>query len=202
MREYLSRDKKMPRADPQVAITRPVGHFGESVRQLADGPGFRKARSLRPTEERVALTDPALRLLTDFVWEHPLTVSRESTIDDALRQMIRTGVRALLVVQSEVVTGLITSSDIQGERPLQFLMASGFRRHDEIEVGHIMTRWDEVAKFDWQTLGSARVSDLVAFFKSTAATHLIVVERVDKGRPLVRGLISRSRLERQLGLQG
>ena len=145
------------------------------------------------------LTDPAVRVVTDFLCEQPLTVCEELPIDEALREMIRAGVRALVVVRDQVVTGLVTSYDIQGERPLQVLTASGYRRHDEIEVGHIMTPWEQVTTLDWQTLGRAQVSDLVAFFKSAAATHVVMVERTDQGSTAVRGLISRTRLARQLG---
>jgi CBS domain-containing protein len=173
---------------------------GESIRAPAANPSsIRKARSRGAAEGRLALTDAAAHVVTDFVFEQPLTVPEERSIDDALREMIRAGVRALLVVRDEVVTGLITSYDIQGERPLQFLTESGYRRHDEIEVGHIMTPWERVPTLDWQALGQARVSDLVAFFRSAAATHVVMVEHTDPRSTAVRGLISRTRLERQLG---
>jgi CBS domain-containing protein len=173
---------------------------GESIRAPAANPSsIRKARSRGAAEGRLAPTDPAVNVVTDFVWEQPLTVPEELSIDAALREMIRAGVRALLVVRDEVVTGLITSYDIQGERPLQFLTESGYRRHDEIEAGHIMTPWERVPTLDWQALGHARVSDLAAFFRCTAATHVVIVERTGQGTSAVRGLISRTRLERQLG---
>ena len=173
---------------------------GESIRAPAKDPGsIRAARSREAAERRLALTDPAVHVVTDFFFQQPLTVPEELSIDDALREMIRAGVRALLVVRDEVVTGLITSYDIQGERPLQFLTESGYRRHDEIEVGHIMTPWERVPPLDWQALGHARVSDLAAFFRSAAATHVVMVEQTDQGSTAVRGLISRTRLERQLG---
>jgi CBS domain containing-hemolysin-like protein len=170
-----------------VGITRPAVYRGES------------SRTSEADEARLAVTDPALQVVTDFVLEQPATVPADHSIDEALREMIRAGVRALLVVRDEVVTGLITSYDIQGERPLQFLAESGYRRHDEIEVGHIMTPWERVTTLDWQALGRARVADLVAFFRATAATHVVVSEFRDQGGTVVRGLISRTRLERRLG---
>jgi len=172
---------------------------GESIRAAKNPSSFPIARYRGVTERRLALTDPAVHVVTDFAFQPPLTVPGELPIDDALREMIRTGVRALLVVRDEVVTGLITSYDIQGERPLQFLTQSAYRRHDEIEVGHIMTPWERVPTLDWQALGHARVSDLAAFFGSTAATHVVMVEHTDQGSTAVRGLISRTRLARQLG---
>jgi DeoR family transcriptional regulator, catabolite repression regulator len=148
---------------------------------------------------RVALTDPAECLVTDFMREPPTTVTEDRPIDDALRDMITGGVRALLVVRGDLVSGLITSYDIQGERPLQFLRTSTYMRHGEIEVGHIMTHWDHVPKLDWRSLLAARVYDVAKAFERTCATHLVAVEHLVRDEAFVRGLISRTRLERQLG---
>jgi CBS domain-containing protein len=190
----------MPGADSQFRTTRPFVYRSESSRAPTANPtGIRTARARGAPESRLVLTDPALHVVTDFAWEQPITVPEEISIDAALREMIRAEVRALLVVRGEVLTGLITSYDIQGERPLQFLAQSGYRRHDEIEVGHIMTPWERVPTLDWQALRGARVSDLVAFLKCTAATHVVMVEHTDQRRSAVRGLISRTRLARQLG---
>jgi hypothetical protein len=130
----------MPDVDSQSHSNRPLVHRGEPIRAPAgNASSVRIPPSQHSAEVRLALTDPAVHVVTDFAWEAPVTVPEGLPIDDALREMIRAGVRALLVVQDERVTGLITSYDIQGERPLQFLRQSGYRRHDEIEVGHIMT---------------------------------------------------------------
>jgi CBS domain-containing protein len=190
---------QMPGVDSQIRPTEPLTHDRQSSHSPAEDSSARKARPPTAAEAPVALTDPAAHVVTDFVWEQPVTVCEELSIDEALREMIRAGVRALLVVRDEVVTGLITSYDIQGERPLQFLTESGYRRHDEVEVGHIMTPWQRVPTLDWPALGHARISDLAAFFRSTGATHVVMVENTDQGSTAVRGLISRTRLERQLG---
>jgi CBS domain containing-hemolysin-like protein len=190
----------MPGVDSQSRIERLLAYRGESRRApLANAGGIGKAHSREAAERRLGLTEPAVQLATDFLWQQPLTVPEELSIDDALREMIRGGVRALLVVRDGVVSGLITSYDIQGERPLQFLSASGYRRHDEIEVGHIMTPWERVPTLDWQSLDRAQVAEVAAFFKSTTATHVVILEQTDRETSAVRGLISRTRLERQLG---
>jgi signal-transduction protein with cAMP-binding, CBS, and nucleotidyltransferase domain len=148
---------------------------------------------------RVELTDPAVRVLTDFAHEPPVTVTEDRPIDDALRDMMDAGVRALLVVRGDLVSGLITSYDIQGERPLQFMRASSSARRGEIEVGHIMTPWGLVRKLDWRSLNAARVYDVARVFEDPSTTHLVVVEHRGQGGLFVRGLISRTRVHRQLG---
>ena len=150
----------------------------------------------------VRLADPARLLMTDFHQESPCTVSEHHTIDEALRDMIRLSVRALLVIRDERLSGLITSYDIQDERPLQFLQQSTFIRHEEIEVGHIMTPWSDLRALAWPMVEHARVWNLVKAFEHSEATHLLVIETAPDRSERVRGLISRSRLVRQLGKSG
>lgn len=142
--------------------------------------------------------DPAILAITDFTREAPITVEEDRQIDAALEDMIRFGVRALLVVRERRITGLVTSYDIQGERPLQFLQNSTYDHHRDIRVGHIMTPWSELRAVDWNDLQQARAGVLLEALRHAQLTHLLVVERGAEGRVTVRALASRARLERQL----
>jgi CBS domain-containing protein len=144
-------------------------------------------------------SDPAIHAITDFTREHPVTVDEERQIDDALYDMIHLGVRAMLVVRGQRIVGLITSYDIQGERPLQFLQTSTYTRHQDIRVGHIMTPWEELLAVDWDSIQSARAGDLLHVLEDAGITHLLVLEAGKKNSaPIVRALVSRARLARQL----
>jgi CBS domain-containing protein len=151
-----------------------------------------------PDERSVTPGDPATRVMTDFEYTHPITVTEERRIDDALEDMISFGVRALLVVRNGRVTGFITSYDIQGERPLQFLQSSTYTRHDEIQVGHVMTPWERMPVVGWEGVREARVADVCDAFRTTSATHLIVLQTAADDSLVIRGLISRTELERRL----
>src|ERR1700722_20954177 len=168
----------------------PMRRFGDPVlprRSILDG-------------QRLEPGDPAIYAITDFKRDYPMTVEPERQIDDALTDMIHLGVRALLVSKEQRLVGLITSYDIQGERPIQFLQSSNYSRHQDIRVVDVMTPWEELAALDWDTVESARASDLLAVFQQTNLTHLLVIE-VDKqtSHCTVRALASRARLLRQLG---
>ena len=168
----------------------PMRKFGDPVlprRSILDG---------RPLE----LGDPAIYALTDFKRDYPMTVDAERQIDDALSDMIRLSVRALLVAKEQRLVGLITSYDIQGERPMQFLQSSNYSRHEDIRVVHVMTPWDELLALDWDHVEAARAGELLMLFEQTNLTHLLVIE-VDRktSHSTVRALASRSRLLRQLG---
>jgi CBS domain-containing protein len=168
----------------------PMRRFGDPLlprRSVLDG---------RPLE----VSDPAIYALTDFKRDYPMTVDAERQIDDALSDMIRLSVRALLVAKDQRLVGLITSYDIQGERPMQFLQSSNYSRHEDIRVVHVMTPWDELQALDWDHVEAARAGELLMLFEQTNLTHLLVIE-VDRktSHSTVRGLASRARLLRQLG---
>ncbi len=167
----------------------PMSRFGRAAlprRSALDG------RSLE-------LADPAVQALTDFTREFPVTVDPERHIDDALNDMIHLGVRALLVAKDQRLVGLVTSYDIQGEKPIQFLHSSNYNRHEEIRVAHIMTPLEELHALDWRSIESARAGDLLEIFEATGLTHLLVIELDRNGSTaVVRALASRARLMRQL----
>ena len=168
----------------------PMRRFGDPAlprRSVLDG---------QPLE----LSDPAIYAITDFKREYPMTVDADRQIDDALSDMIRLSVRALLVAKEQRLVGLITSYDIQGERPMQFLQSSNYSRHQDIRVVHVMTPWDELMALHWDHVETARAGDLLTLFEQTNLTHLLVIE-VDRktSNSSVRALASRARLLRQLG---
>jgi CBS domain-containing protein len=149
--------------------------------------------------QRLSSTDPAILAVTDFTREHPMTIDPERQIDDALDDMIRMGVRALLAVNDQRIVGLITSYDIQGERPLQFLQSSTYSHHRDIRVAHIMTPWHALTAINWETLQTMRAGDLLQLLEHAGLTHIIVMEADRAGAScVVRALVSRARLIRQL----
>jgi CBS domain-containing protein len=154
----------------------------------------------RPTQyPDLRLRDPAVHGMTDFMHKFPISVAPERPIDEALADMIRFGVRALLVISGENVVGLITSYDIEGARPQKFSQRSNITRRENIRVGDIMTEWEDLPTVDWSTMQSARIADLLEIFQGVGLMHLLVVEGEEGGGPpIVRGLVSRTMIDRRL----
>jgi CBS domain-containing protein len=142
--------------------------------------------------------DPALQAMTDFTRKYAITVAPEMQIDAALNDMVRLGVRSLLVVRADSVIGLITSYDIEGPRMARFAERSAATRREDIRVSDIMTEWENLPTLDWHTVQTATIADLLEIFEGVGVMHLLVVESDECGAEVVRGLISRSRIERQL----
>jgi CBS domain-containing protein len=150
----------------------------------------------RTSLSRLKITDPAARAMSDFKQDPPLTITETVPLDEALDDMFRLGVRAFLVVRERAVVGLITLEDAR--------RASGPRSASLADtaaptVGDVMTPSSEVPAIDWQTLQESRVVDLLEIFEATGVAHLVVIEEDSLHGHAVRGIIQRSRLERQLG---
>jgi CBS domain-containing protein len=154
----------------------------------------------RPAEyyQELKPNDPAVHAMTDFTSKFAITVAPDRQIDAALADMARLSVRAMLVVRAQSVIGLITSYDIEGPRPARFAERPQATRREDIAVGDIMTEWEDLPTLDWSTVQTARISDLLEIFTGVGVMHLLVVESDERGAEVVRGLISRSRIERQL----
>jgi len=164
-------------------------------------PGYSADLPRRSTPfNRIQLYDPAVDAMNDFSRQYPVTVDEDRQIGAALNDMARLGVRALLVVNDLKVVGLITSYDIEGERPVQYIQQFHEVRRNEVQVGQVMTRWHDLLTLKWSSVRTARVIDVLQALRDTNLMHLLVVETENERTPLVRGLFSRARIERQLGL--
>jgi len=159
--------------------------------------GVLPTRSTTPGS-RIQLYDPAVSVMNDFSRQHPVTVDEDRAIGAALTDMARLGVRSMLVVNELKVVGFITSYDIEGERPIQYIQQFHDVRRNDVQVGQVMTRWHDLVTLSWSDVRSARVIDVLQALRDADLTHLLVVERESDGTTSVRGLFSRARIERQL----
>ena len=126
------------------------------------------------------------------------TTRPEETVDAAHAEMIRRAVRLLFVLDpAGTVTGVITATDLLGEKPVRFMQSRAVS-HAEILVEDIMTPASMLEALPLLEVAQMRVGHIVATLKSVGRKHLLVAE--DGGRR-IRGLVSTSQLARQLGVE-
>ena len=102
------------------------------------------ARPAQQLPERVNLDDPAFSVMTDLNVVSMVNVRAKTSMDRANAKMIRYGVRMLLVLDdSDNVVGLVTATDILGEKPIRFLQHMG-GTHADIMVRDVMTTQREL----------------------------------------------------------
>ncbi len=165
---------------------------------LQPGVGFAQPTQVVP--DKVALDDAAVSVMTDFKHVTAIIILPGDTVDEAHRRMIQRGVRMLLVVdQNRNVLGLITATDILGEKPVQVASERGLRR-GEILVHDIMIPQERLEVLNMEEVRAAKVGHVVATLKKAGRQHAVVVEYDAKGRQTVRGLFSATQIARQLGV--
>lgn len=157
----------------------------------------------RPTQvfsDTVTLDDPAQQVMTDFESTTAIIILPGDTVDEAHRRMIQRGVRLLLAVdQNRSVVGLVTATDILGEKPVQFAVQRGLRRGD-VQVRDIMTPQERLEVLDLADVRSAKVGHIVATLQKAGRQHAVVAARDTQDRQSVRGLFSLTQIARQLGV--
>ncbi len=151
--------------------------------------------------ERVKDSDPAVDCMTDLRQVALLMVSPTTPLNLALERMVKGGVRMLLVVDPDGhVRGVITSRDIQGEKPLKIMEKTGGTR-DELLVRDIMTMRGKLNVLMMDDVLGAKVGDIIATLKQVDRQHAMVVDTdPDSGQLALRGIFSLSQIGRQLGL--
>jgi len=180
-----------------------------SIRELGAGAGFR-----RPTQAqaaKVSIESPALEVMTDLRRTTPATIRPQAPLAGANQFMIARGVRLLLVVDDpENVLGVITASDILGERPMRVAIERGMRR-DELTVADVMVPAEQVEVIALEDLSGVRVGHVLETLRRAGRQHALVIDfdEIPSGRPLtpparramVRGIFSLSQIARQLGVR-
>ena len=161
-------------------------------------------RSMANDGSHLEADDSAFHALTDFQREYPITVDTDTSIDEALADMSRLCVHALLATQggfeceAPQVAGLITAYDIARERPHSSSRTPGITVRKNVTVGEIMTPRSELSLVNYESLQTLTALDLYQMFQGTGLTHLLVIETQGVDSALARGLLSRATLAKRL----
>ena len=160
--------------------------------------GFFRPRQELP--EKVLLHTPAILVMTDFRQTPAVTVEPGVSIEWALQRMKDCGVRMLLVCNPRhQVLGMITTTDIQGEKPLR-LGAEYARRYSEITVREVMTPSDQLDVIAIEDVLKASVGEVADTMRRVGRRHALVLDFDRHTRShAIRGLFSLSQICRQLG---
>jgi CBS domain containing-hemolysin-like protein len=116
--------------------------------------------------------------------------------------MIHQGVRLLFVVnQMPGVDGIVTAADLQGEKPMR-LISQRQSKFEDLTVADVMTPLSEIDAIELAVLRRANVGQVIAALQATGRAHMLVIEAATGTTPLrIRGVISKTQIERQLGMQ-
>ena len=183
---------------PQVA----TGHY-VPLRNSRGDAGDRYRLPVPGPAAPIRLDSPAPEVMTDLRRVSAVTIDPGTSIAAANRAMIARGVRALFVVdEARRVLGILTATDLLGERPIQLAQSRGMR-YDEVLVRDIMTPGERLEVLDLRDVLGARVGDIIATLRLAARQHALVVEVPEgaaTGDRTVCGIFSLTQIGRRLGI--
>ncbi|MCI0505297.1 MAG: CBS domain-containing protein [Gammaproteobacteria bacterium] len=148
----------------------------------------------------VSLDDPAILVMTDLHEITPFSIEPTAGINATNEKMIACGVRLLFVTGNDgKLMGIVTSTDVLGEKPVQYLKEHG-GSHDDIIVQDIMTAVDALEVLLLSDVQKAYVGDVVQTMNQLGRQHTLVVDKTEVGESIVRGIFSTSQISHQLGM--
>ena len=154
----------------------------------------------QPAANSVTLDSPAVDVMTDLARVAAVTIEPSASVLAANEYMIARAVRSLFVTAAGgQVLGLVTTTDILGERPVRISHARGVRRN-ELVVTDVMTPIDSVVAMRMEDVRAAKVGHVVASLKQAGRHHELVAETAPGGGLQIRGIFSASQIARQLGV--
>lgn len=167
--------------------------------RLDEGVTYQRPPQRLP--EIVHADSPAIDVMTDFTKVSAMTIGPCGSIEDANQRMIASGVRLLFVAdRNNTIIGIITATDILGEKPMKYLQKVGGGKREDIFVRDIMTPQDHIDVLCMPDVEKANVGDIVETMKRVGRQHALVVERSADDRQIVRGLFSTKQIGKQLGI--
>lgn len=148
---------------------------------------------------RVRIDSPALQVMTDLTRMQAASIAAGALIGEANQAMLHRGVRMLFVTDDErQLEGIVTATDILGERPMLAARSFGLAR-EELRVSHIMTPVSDLDTIELAMVTRAEVGHVVATLKACGRQHAFVVDRNVSGRQIICGVFSATQIARQLG---
>ena len=155
---------------------------------------------VRPAANSVTLDSPAIDVMTDLAQVAAVTIEGSAPLASANEYMAARGVRSLFVATPEGrVSGLITATDVLGERPVRVSHARGVGRN-ELQVADVMTPIDAVVAMKLDDVRAAKVGHIVASLKHAGRQHGLVAEIRSASEVSIRGIFSATQIARQLGV--
>ena len=167
--------------------------------RLSTGATINQLHCAKP--KPVTLDDDASVVLTDFRHIRPFSITASATIDETNNTMIAGGVRLLFVADTDgILQGLITYTDLFGEKPVQYIKDHGGSR-EEILAQDIMTPLLQLETLQRDDVDKAQVGDIVETVRTVGRQHILVTTVHEDGTQIITGIFSSTYIEKLLGIK-
>lgn len=147
--------------------------------------------------KELGLEDPAIAVMTDHRLEHAHMCLGDKSVDRAMKQMAEQNTNMLLVTDTDqAVIGLITSADISGEKPIQYVQET-HKTRDQLRVRHLMTCIADIPNMEIRDVLNSNIGDVLHTLNEIG-TEFMLVSSLQDGQPAIRGIFSARNIARSL----
>jgi len=145
------------------------------------------------------LEDSAISVMTDHRLEKAPICTTQASLESASKQMAKEKTSMLLVENKDgQIVGLISSADISGEKPIQFINKTKKKR-SEIKVGHLMSDIENMPVLDIQDVLNAKIGDVLFTLNDIGSEYILVTTKTGK-HTNIRGVFSARHIARSLNI--
>ncbi len=149
--------------------------------------------------KELTLDDSAISVMTDHRLEKAPICNTKSSLENASKKMANEKTNMLFVANADgQIVGLITSADISGEKPIQFVNETK-RKRDEIKVGHLMNIIENMPVLDIQDVLQAKIGDVLHTLNDIGSEYILVTTK-EGDNVSIRGVFSARQIARSLNI--
>jgi len=149
---------------------------------------------------QLELDDSGVNVITDFTHSKPFSISATANLGQVRNKMVTCGVRMLFIIDERgLLRGLITLTDLDGEKPILYIQEHGGNR-DDILAQDIMTPFEQIEALEHDEAARSTIGDIVKTLQAAGRQHMLVKKNLADGSAMITGLISHSRVEKKLGI--
>ncbi|HAG62069.1 MAG TPA: hypothetical protein DCL40_04105 [Coxiellaceae bacterium] len=142
--------------------------------------------------------DPATSVMQSLANGHTLNILESTSLDDAIQTMKTHHVTLMLVTRDSHITGILSSEDLLGEKPITLQQRSRIER-ENIMVKMLMTPLNEIILMDIEDVLHARVGNVIATLKNHHQPYAIVSSnQTPQEEKALHGIFSASQISKQL----
>ncbi len=178
----------------------PQSYHVLALHRLKSGTGY--FRSKRQPLEKMTPDQPAVTVMADPSWISAHVTPLSTPLSTARNTMISHGISMLLVCDAHNdIVGLLTSSDLEGNKPDRILAKAGIV-WDDLQVADVMALRPKLETLLMNEVLKARIGDIIATLQQVHRQQVLVVDNdPDTGNPVVCGMLSLSQIGRRLALE-
>ena len=148
--------------------------------------------------ELVKEDDPASTVMIPLTHGGSHFIETNDNIDAATQAMKIHHTSLLLVMNDELLIGIITAQDLLGEKPITLQQKSRMQRED-ITVKMLMTPLNEILTLSFDDIVHARVGNVVQTLKHHHQHYALVIsQQPDHQQAQLHGLFIASQISKQL----